>query len=388
MEEQAVVAPAVGANLARLRLDRGLTQDALAAAAGISRVALGKIERGSVTPRPGTLADLARALGVSVREIATPVRPLRHVRFRVRGRVHGREPVLVRVSQWLDAYAELERTVGDRRPFAFRDLVGWPGTPTAGARKAREAATVPKHGPVPDICRVLERGGVKLLLLETARDSFFGLSVGREDGGPAVVVNTWDRISVERWIFTAAHELGHLLLHPAEYDRNVSDLPPKAEKEADAFASEFLMPDASFQKEWAATRGHPFLARVLRVKRVFRVSYQTVLYRLVSKGRAPSTVWAVFQHQYRAKYGRTLRRTEEPTALSRGEFAWNWKRGEEPVALTEHDFVEDRLSSLVRRARERRLISLSRAAETLNVQPHQMAAWERTWGSPGTESRP
>lgn len=44
-------------------------------------------------------------------------------------------------------------------------------------------------------------------------DDFFGLSIGPADGGPAVVVNVWDGISVERWIFTAAHELGHLVLH-------------------------------------------------------------------------------------------------------------------------------------------------------------------------------
>ncbi len=64
----------------------------------------------------------------------------------------------------------------------------------------------------------------KLLLLETTQDSFFGLSVGERDGGAAVVVNTWDRISVERWIFAAAHELGHLLLHPAEYRRDATEM--------------------------------------------------------------------------------------------------------------------------------------------------------------------
>ena len=82
------------------------------------------------------------------------------------------------------------------------------------ARAARRVVGLGPEEPVHDICGLLEENGVKLLLLETKRDSFFGLSVGAGDGGPAVVVNTWDRISVERWIFTAAHELGHLLLHP------------------------------------------------------------------------------------------------------------------------------------------------------------------------------
>ena len=93
------------------------------------------------------------------------------------------------------------------------------------ARTARRNAGLRDEEPILDICGLLEGNGVKLLLLEKQRDSFFGLSVTADDGGPVVVVNTWDRISVERWIFTAAHELGHLLLHPAEYRREDTDLP-------------------------------------------------------------------------------------------------------------------------------------------------------------------
>ena len=58
----------IAANVARLRLDRQLTQGQLAARAGISRMALGKIERGAVVPRAGTLADLAAALAVPIGE--------------------------------------------------------------------------------------------------------------------------------------------------------------------------------------------------------------------------------------------------------------------------------------------------------------------------------
>lgn len=49
-------------------------------------------------------------------------------------------------------------------------------------------------------------------------DDFFGLLIGPTDGGPAVVVNVWDGISVERWILTAADELGHLVPHLGSYD--------------------------------------------------------------------------------------------------------------------------------------------------------------------------
>ena len=259
----------IASNVARLRLDRQLTQESLAMRAGLSRVALGKIERGAVVPRARTLGLLAAALSVPVRELITPIRPLENVRFRARARVHAREQILAEVSKWLDAYAGLEADLDECQPFRFatEHSAGCKSTPVDAARAARRAVGLAPDEPVRDICGLLEENGVKLLLLETKRDSFFGLSVGASDGGPAVVVNTWDRISVERWIFTAAHELGHLLLHPSEYQRNATELPGRTEREADAFASEFLMPEAAFGAKWDETRGHSLLVRILKVKR-------------------------------------------------------------------------------------------------------------------------
>ena len=80
----------IAANVARLRLDREFTQADLASAAGLSRVAVGKIERGTVIPQARTLERLAEALEVSVRELVTPVRRLKSVRFRARTRVRAR----------------------------------------------------------------------------------------------------------------------------------------------------------------------------------------------------------------------------------------------------------------------------------------------------------
>ena len=364
-----------------IRLDRELTQDDLAAKAGLSRVALGKIERGAVIPRARTLDALAKALAVPVGDLVTPVRPLQSVRFRARARVHAREQILAEVSKWLDAYTEIEDALNERAAFRFGKAARANRNrgPVAVAQAARRSVGLGPGEPVRDVCRLLEDNGVKLLLLETNRDSFFGLSVGMSDGGPAVVVNTWDRISVERWIFTAAHELGHLLLHPSEYRRDATELPVQAEHDADAFASEFLMPEAAFAEEWDATFGHPLLTRVLKVKRMFRVSYKTVLYRLVESGRETSDVWRALQRQHRDRFGKTLRKTDEPEALGKSEFAWNWGRSGEPAGLTPHDFVDDRLSRLVRRALERQHISLGRAAEILRLPRDEMRAQAREW---------
>ena len=372
-------ASCIAANIARLRLDRQLTQGQLAERAGISRVAVGKIERGGVVPRSSTLVDLAAALAVPVGELVTPVRPLQSVRFRAEAQVHGREQILAVVSKWLEAYCWLEGELEDRPGFGLQVAWARDRTPAEVAQDVRAAAGLQLAEPVRNISRLLEDNGVKLLLLETTRDSFFGLSVGEGDGGPAVVVNTWDRISVERWIFTAAHELGHLLLHPGEYRREATEMAAEPEREADAFASEFLMPEAAFGAEWERTRGHPLLVRALKVKRIFRVSYMTVLRRLVETGRETSEVWAAFQRQHRERFGKTLRKIEEPEALQKSEFAWDWRRSGEPAGLSEHDFVEDRLSRLVRQAVEEDRISLGRAAEILGLTRDEMRRHARQW---------
>ena len=86
----------IAANIARLRLNRQLTQDSLARQAGLSRMALGKIERGVTVPQARTLAALGKVLNVPVRDLVTPVRSLESVRFRVKARLHGREQILGR----------------------------------------------------------------------------------------------------------------------------------------------------------------------------------------------------------------------------------------------------------------------------------------------------
>jgi Zn-dependent peptidase ImmA (M78 family) len=218
--------------------------------------------------------------------------------------------------------------------------------------------------------------------LHLASDAFFGLSVGKEDGGPAVVVNAWERISVERWIFTAAHELGHLLLHLSAFDVTKTEEERGEEEEANQFASHFLMPSDVFQHEWQEARGLPLVDRVLKVKRIFRVSYRTVLYRLSEQEAYGKAIWQQFQFAYKARFGQSLLKSDEPESLSPEDFNAAMvepRAADEPRRLHSDDFVEDRLSRLVRAGVERELISVGRAAEIMNVDLKSMreliAAW-------------
>ena len=59
----------LGQRVRRLRNSAGLSQDALARAAGIGRVTLVRLEKGEHTPRYRTLSAVAKVLGVDVSEL-------------------------------------------------------------------------------------------------------------------------------------------------------------------------------------------------------------------------------------------------------------------------------------------------------------------------------
>jgi len=61
--------PALGEAVRQLRQKRGLTQEDLAHAAGITTGTLSLIERGHANPTWGTLRGLAVALGISMGEL-------------------------------------------------------------------------------------------------------------------------------------------------------------------------------------------------------------------------------------------------------------------------------------------------------------------------------
>lgn len=374
MESQNII----GTNVARLRAARKLSQRALAEQAQLSRPALRKIEQGESLPRPNTLRALAAVLGVSTFDLATPVRELRSVRFRARRRMRERAQILAEVANWIDDYRYLERELNDTASFALASLEP-DRDPHALAARVREQLEL-GESPIHDICGLLESAGIKILRIARATDAFFGLSIGPEDGGPAIVVNTWDRIPVERWIFSAAHELGHLLLHQDAYDSDAEEEPRREEEEADAFAAAFLMPPAAFDREWQDAAGHPFYERVLKVKRIFHVSYRTVLRRLRDLNAASERVYVEFQMQHKRRFKTTLKKTDEPQALEDRNFDSRYVV-KEPESLTNVDFLDDRLAKLVRRAVENEIINLGRAAEILRISLEEMRIRAREWNA-------
>jgi len=376
----------ISLNLRRLRKAKEFSQERLAEKSGLSRAAYRNIENGKSEPRVSNLQAIATALEVPIQQLVEPVRALRSVRFRSNKRMRSHEQVLVDVGRWLSDFSEIEKILDDRMAYKLDDirkqLKARKNRGEVAASLAREAFGLNGEEPVRDICGLLESSGIKVGEQKVASRGFFGLSVDSADGGPAVVVNTWERISVERWIFTAAHELGHLILHLSDYNVDQTDEEKRHEEEANAFAAAFLMPDTSFQKEWNETYGLALVDRVMKVKRIFRVSYKTVLHRRAASYHGPGNIWARFQMDYKRRYDRTLLRNDEPDALAEDAFRASFPEDSsagEPDNLSRVDFIQDRLSGLVRKAIEQEKISLGRGAEVLGLSLQDMRELTASW---------
>lgn len=371
-------------NLRRFRTMRNLTQAAAAQKAGISRIAYRDIETGKAEPRVATLEAIALALATDVFALVAKTPEPKTLRFRAHSTLTAqeraeRQQLIVDTLEWVADFNELEDLLKERPKVRVEPAGRKPTDIVRFAESVRrDSFGISCDDCVPNVCDVLEQGGVKVRIVQSHIKGLFGFSVGADDGGPAVAVNTAGTIPVERQIFTAAHELGHLLLHQDSFNPEVEKEDDRQEREANCFASHFLMPQDSFRAEWDRNAGLHWVDRVLKTKRTFRVSWKTVLYRLCELGQADSkNVFWQFKIAYEQRSGKVLNYKKEP---EQSRPASATQCAEEPVRLNKYDFYEDRFARLVRQALVKNEISVSRSAEMLRMSIGEtrelLAEWE------------
>lgn len=226
---------------ARLMADK--TKAALCKDVGLSAAAIGQFESGTSRPRPEHLPKLAAALDVPVRFFAAGRPHARvdagaaHFRRLRSTRVGERAKALAYVEQVWELVCALELHV-EFPPLDLPDLSGSSADPVAAARAVRRDWEIPA-GPLPHLVRTMEIHGVVVTLLPFAKDESARIDAFSTSRLPRpVVVLTPDRANdVYRHRFTAAHELGHILMH-----HEIAPGQMKTEHEADAFAAELLAP--------------------------------------------------------------------------------------------------------------------------------------------------
>ncbi|SDI27800.1 Zn-dependent peptidase ImmA, M78 family [Sinosporangium album] len=271
------------ARLTQARYLAGMTKKDIAAGIGVSPAAVGQYETGSTRPRPDLIPRLAEVLDVPIT-------------FFLAGRPHGK------LDSSMAHFRTLRSTSGTQRNKALSfaeqvweltyalekrvqlppvNLPGFAGgeihpgielsrDPVEAARQLREYWNL-GEGPVRHLVRQIEAHGIVVVTpgpdeTATKTDAFSSSGLPR----PLAVLTPNRSDDVYRHRFSAAHELGHLVLHA------VATGEAQQEREADMFAAEFLTPRTSL---------HPLLSpridfsQLVALQRTWGVSVHSLIYR-------------------------------------------------------------------------------------------------------------
>jgi Zn-dependent peptidase ImmA (M78 family)/DNA-binding XRE family transcriptional regulator len=137
-------------------------------------------------------------------------------------------------------------------------------TPSDIAINLRLYWKIPK-GPIFNLTEVLEKAGIIIIELEIEDEKFDGVSFISSSGVPIILINK--SLSPDRYRFTIAHELGHILMHQKPS--------PDCEDEANEFASEFLMPEKDIKNELSNLSFY----NLPRLKQLWKVSMSALIVR-------------------------------------------------------------------------------------------------------------
>lgn len=174
---------------------------------------------------------------------------------------------------------EIDRWMSSRFVLPAVDIPMHPGmSPRLAARLVRAEWGLGTR-PLPNAVQLAESRGVRVYTLPPIAEKVDAYSVWH-DSKPFVFLAR--RRSPEGMRFDVAHELAHLVMHPAAACDNAAQ-----EREANEFASEFLIPRDAIPEY---LRTNPAVAELLEVRNQFKVSAMALAYAAHTAGRM--TDWA------------------------------------------------------------------------------------------------
>ncbi|MEU6647638.1 XRE family transcriptional regulator [Saccharomonospora sp. NPDC046836] len=316
--------------LARKR--RRMTLVELGNRVGVSSQSISNYEHDRQQPSPQTLDRIAEVLDFPLSFFSAPeideIDPA-SVSFRARSKLSAyiRDAALsesrlaVEFSHWLDDLFDL--------PAPDVPTPGRKMSPELNVEYLRSVWRMGENESIRNAIHLVEAHGVRVFSLAPEYVEVDAFSFWR-DGRPYIFLNTLK--SAARSRFDVAHELGHLMMH---CDDEAGVRTRAAEKEADEFASNLLMPRRSIAERVPAS---PTTDQIIRSRKYWNVSALALTYRLHALGRI--TEW-----QYRQsviELGRLGFRTGEPrdapretSMLLQKVFSALWSDGIRPSQIAD-----------------------------------------------------
>lgn len=300
----------LGERLKRARIRAGLSQDGLVKLAHniVTKQAISQYEKNQKTPSSQVLIALANALNIKLdfffRKTSIEIG---QVDFRKHSSFGKKQQDVLKenVKDELERYLELEDILGINEPFK-NPLENFKIASYEDAENAaEELRNIWQLGmdPIINIMEMMELRDIKVIYAHEESIRFNGLSgwARNSDSHPFIVINSNDALSLDRKRFTAAHELGHLLL-----EQNIQNDEIDHEKAANRFAGAFLFPKDNVYKELSNNRNKISLVEIEHIKVKYKISIQAIMYRLkdlylISESRYRNFVIADRKHKFDEK---------------------------------------------------------------------------------------
>ena len=293
------------------RESRGWTQKELSDSLGVTQSEISKMEGGLRIPSPDLLKRLATELhypvtffyqtepiyGAGLSELFH--RKRQDIAVKTLAKIHARVNIRrIHLSRLLRAVdipeCKISRLDVEESQTPIEDI----------ARRVRANWNLPR-GPVGNLSGAIEDAGGIITPCEFETQRVDAISQWIPPLPPMFFVNV--NLPQDRLRFTLAHELGHIIMHQASHSNIDPSLNPRAEKEADLFSAEFLMPEREVRSDLHDIS----LARLAVLKPYWRVSMGALLKRasdlgMITPGRA-KVLWI--------QYSAAGYRTREPIEL-------------------------------------------------------------------------
>ena len=295
------------AMLGLARRSRNLTLEQLGQLADIGFPALSRFEGGIRPVPPDTLARLANALDyppaffyqtpdlIGMGGGAVFHRKLLSLSARKLHQAHASAEIRrLEVTTLLQSLDEDVRTLPEYPVYLFED------DPAKIARSVRAVMNIPP-GPIVNLTETLERNGCMVVAHDFGARQLDGFS--QRPTYPPQFVHLNEALPPDRWRWTLAHELGHLVMHADD----PTAAPRLVEDQANLFAAEFLTPAVEIRPMLSDLN----LQKLGGLKRMWRVSMQALItraYQLDAIGARQQR--SLFIHLAKAGY-----RTREPATL-------------------------------------------------------------------------
>jgi Zn-dependent peptidase ImmA (M78 family)/DNA-binding XRE family transcriptional regulator len=336
--------------LARKKVGLSLRGLAEAIDSKVSAQAIGKYERGEMTPGSDVLIALSKALEVSIPYLMdTQSISLTAVDFRKTANTTAKDRARVETSllEWVERYLQIEQLLD-------LDSAEWekpinPPHPANNIEEAEHLAQTVRQNwelgsaPIPNMTELLEEKGLKVLIENLPdRVSGFTCLIQQANGKPELPVVVINRSkTLERRRLTLAHELAHRVIDPK--------FPSEKDEErfAQRFAGAFLMPRAHLEREVGKRRNALGYRELMDLKHIYRVSGAALLMRLCDIGIIDQGTRTYAFQTFACGW-----RTAEPNPI------------EPPEQSGTHE-PERRFERLCYRALAEKLISVPKAAELL-----------------------